>query len=155
MRAAAGRLVREPLPAPRHGRIAVKLGARLDAFAERHGLGLVFNHTGFALYRDPDTVRGPDLSFVTTDRVPSTGYAGSFWRMAPDLAIESLSQSNRQRQTLEEVNEYLDTGSRLVWVVDPKRRPALHLQSQVDRLMQRASPRPVTLDSRVGRALSM
>lgn len=117
-----GRLVREPLPAPRHGRIAIKLAARLDGFAERHGLGLVFDHTGFALYRDPDTVRGPDLSFVATDRVPSTGYAGTFWRMAPDLAVEILSPSNRPRQTLEKVNEYLDTGSRLVWVVDPKRR---------------------------------
>lgn len=117
-----GRLVREPLPAPLHGRIAIKLGGRLDAFTERHGLGFVFDHTGFALYRDPDTVRGPDLSFVARDRVPSTRYEGTFWRIAPDLAVEILSPSNRRRQTLEKVNEYLDAGSRLVWVVDPKRR---------------------------------
>lgn len=119
-----GRLVREPLPGPRHGRITIKLGAHINQFAETHDLGLAFTETGFALYRDPDTVRGPDLSFVSKRRLPPSGYTGTFWRLAPDLAVEILSPSNRPRETLEKVNEYLDAGSRLVWVVDPERRTA-------------------------------
>lgn len=116
-----GRVVREPRPAPRHGRMAIKLGRRVDEFAERHGLGLTFTETGFALYRDPDTLRGPDISFVSSGRVPASGYTGTFWPIAPDLAVEILSPLDRPKAIHEKVTEYLDVGSRLVWVVDPDR----------------------------------
>lgn len=116
-----GRVVREPRPAPRHGRMVIKLGRRIDEFAEKHGLGLTFTETGFALYRDPDTLRGPDISFVSNERAAKPGYRGPYQRIAPDLVVEVLSPSDRRRATLEKVNEYLDVGSHLVWVVDPKR----------------------------------
>lgn len=119
---AAGRLVREPLPGPRHGRIGVKLGARIDAFAVEHDLGLTFSEAGFVLSRDPDTVRGPDLSFVSQSRLPPQGYAGTFWHMAPDLAVEILSPSNRWAEMRRKALEYLDAGSRLVWLIDAERK---------------------------------
>lgn len=117
-----GRVVREPRPAPRHGRMVVKLIRRIDEFVEKHGLGLTYTETGFALYRDPDTVRGPDISFVSNERAAKPGYRGPYQRIAPDLSVEVLSPSDRRRAMLEKVNEYLDVGSRLVWVVDPKRQ---------------------------------
>lgn len=120
----AGRLVREPLPGPRHGRIGVKLAARIDAYAVEHNLGLTFGEAGFVLRRDPDTVRGPDVSFVSHARLPAQGYAGTFWHMAPDLAVEILSPSNRWPDMRRKANEYLDAGSRLVWLIDPARRCA-------------------------------
>jgi Uma2 family endonuclease len=130
----AGRLVREPLPGPRHGRIGVKLGARLDAFAVRHRLGLTFGEAGFVLYRDPDTVRGPDLSFVSHARLPPQGYAGTFWHMAPDLVVEILSPSNRWADMRRKAMEYLDAGSRLVWLIDPARRCATVYQPEAEPL---------------------
>jgi Uma2 family endonuclease len=116
-----GMVVREPRPGPRHGRMGMKLGRHLDEYAEHHDLGLVFTDAGFALYRDPDTIRGPDLSFVSKQRLPAPGYSGTFWRLAPDLAVEILSPSNRPREIREKIEDYFGAGSRLVWVVDPER----------------------------------
>jgi Uma2 family endonuclease len=117
-----GRPVREPVPAPLHGRLALKLGVRLNAFAEQHDLGLTFDAAGFVLSRDPDTVRAPDLSFVSQARLPARGYVGTYWRMAPDLAVEILSPSNRPAEMLRRAAEFINAGSRLVWLIDVQRR---------------------------------
>jgi Uma2 family endonuclease len=42
--------------------------------------------------------------------------------VAPDLAVEVFSPSNRRKQILEKVNEYLDAGVLMVWVVHPGRK---------------------------------
>ena len=66
-------------------------------------------------------MRGPDLSFVTRERL--LGFdATRFFEGAPDLAIEILSPSNRPYQVRAKVADYLAAGCRLVWVVDPERR---------------------------------
>jgi Uma2 family endonuclease len=127
-----GRLVREPVPAPLHGRLGLKLGVRIDAFVERHDLGVTFDTAGFVLRRDPDTVRGPDVSFVSKSRLPATGYAGGFWRMAPDLAVEIMSPSNRLADMLHKAAEYIDAGSRLVWLIDARRRRATVVRPGMD-----------------------
>lgn len=127
-----GRPVREPVPAPLHGRLALKLGVRLNAFAEQHDLGLTFDAAGFVLSRDPDTVRAPDLSFVSNARLPAREYAGTYWRMAPDLAVEILSPSNRPAEVLRKASEYIDAGSRLVWLVDARRRTVTVVRPGVD-----------------------
>jgi Uma2 family endonuclease len=83
---------------------------------------------GSCLIRGPNdeadwrSVRGPDLSFVSKQRLPSPGYSGTFWRLAPDLAVEILSPSNRPREIREKIEDYIGAGSRLVWVVDPERQ---------------------------------
>lgn len=115
-------IVREP-PGCRHGDIAVNLTVVLSQFVRIHNLGRVWSETGYVLFSDPDTVRGPDLSFVRQERVPDPiprGYA----RFAPDLAIEILSPNDRPGETLEKVADYLNAGSALVWVIDPDRRQA-------------------------------
>lgn len=117
-----GRVVREPPPAWPHGRLVVKLIRCIDEFAEEHGLGLTSTETGFALYRDPDTLRAPDISFLSNERAAKPGYRGPYQRIAPDLVVEVLSPSDRRRAILDKVNDYLGAGSRVVWVVDPKRQ---------------------------------
>jgi Uma2 family endonuclease len=42
--------------------------------------------------------------------------------MAPDLAVEVVSPSNTAAEILDKVADYLDAGSRLVWVVEPTGR---------------------------------
>src|SRR3990172_1459350 len=70
----AGLLVAEPLPGSRHGRIAARITALLEAHVRRRRLGTVFsNDTGFLLSRSPDTVRGPDVSFVGRRRCEVAG----------------------------------------------------------------------------------
>lgn len=47
--------------------------------------------------------------------------------MPPDLAVEVLSPSDRPRQLLDKIGEYLQAGVRLVWVIDPGlERAAIH-----------------------------
>jgi len=68
--------VSEP-PGGVHGRLAMKLGGRLDEHVTRLGLGTVLVEAGYVLEREPDTVRGPDISFVSTTRLPPIGSPSS------------------------------------------------------------------------------
>jgi Uma2 family endonuclease len=54
---------------------------------------------------------------------------GGFGDGAPDLAVEVLSPTDRARQVLDKVGEYLEAGVRLVWVIDPERRSAVVYRS--------------------------
>ena len=113
--------VMEP-PGAEHGWLAVRLGARLLAFVEARGLGAVFVESGYVLERGPDTVRGPDITFVRTDRLPSADRWHCFVEGAPDLAVEIRSPRDRRGEMEEKVGEYFAAGTSLVWVVDPARR---------------------------------
>jgi len=118
-----GSLVREPRPAPLHARVVSTLVWLLEGFARESGVGVVLVEAGFLLSRGPDTVRGPDISFVSAARIPVEGYEdGGFWEMAPDLAVEVLSPGNRASEMQEQVLDSLAAGSRQVWVVDPRLR---------------------------------
>lgn len=134
-----GRLVREPWPAPLHGRLQVRLAHLLNAHVEAGDLGVVLSDVGFVLARDPDTVRAPDLAFVARARVPRDPYAGGFWEMAPDLAVEIVSPSNRAGEVQGRILDYLDAGAREVWVVDPgSRTVAIHRAGGQARLLRDA-----------------
>lgn len=118
----AGVLVREPPPGESHGGIAVDVAAPLHAFVSDHGLGRVFVETGYVLASDPDTVRGPDVSFVSTRRLATGTRRGPYLVEAPDLAVEIVSPDDSRRKVAEKAAEYLAAGARAVWVVDPRHR---------------------------------
>jgi Uma2 family endonuclease len=116
-------VVREP-PGMRHGRIAMNLAHRLADFVRACDLGQVYAaETGFHLARDPDTVRAPDIAFVAAARVPQPEPTG-FAELAPDLVVEVLSPGDRPGETLAKVGDWLEAGTRFVWVIDPERRLA-------------------------------
>lgn len=116
-----GRLVREPRPASLHGRLLARMIHLLYELVEAGGHGVVLADPGVVLFRDPDTVRGPDIAFFSSERIPESGYATTFWG-PPDLAVEITSPSNRASATQEKVADYLDAGVRVVWIVDPPTR---------------------------------
>jgi Uma2 family endonuclease len=107
-----------------HGLVAMNLGVELSVFAKRTGVGKVFAaETGFKLASDPDTVRAPDVAFITGERLPpaeTTGYPA----LSPDLVVEVLSPGDRPGEVLAKVADWLNAGTRLVWIVDPLRRLA-------------------------------
>ncbi len=119
-----GRLVVHEPPGGRHGNVAANLALRLGQHIEATGVGALFvGDVGFALSRNPDTVRAPDVAFVRGDRLSRpipTGYI----ELAPDLVVEVLSPHDRPGETLAKVGDWLEAGARLVWVVDPERRIA-------------------------------
>ena len=117
-----GCLVAEPAPGRVHGRTIANIASILKTFVKSTRSGVVYAaDTGFVLARDPDTVRGPDVAFVTNERERQAGSGPPYFPGAPDLAIEVLSPSDRVREVLGKVSDYLAAGSRLVWVVDPVR----------------------------------
>lgn len=117
-----GMLVSEPVPSHLHGRTVARLAELLLGFVRPRRLGAVCaGDAGFVLARDPDTVRGPDVAFVTEERERRVDPAHPYFPGAPDLAIEVLSPSDRTREVLGKVSDYLAAGCRLVWVVDPVR----------------------------------
>lgn len=118
-----GRLVRGPPAGMDHGRLANRIAFLLTGFVDRETLGEVFTaDTGFVLFQNPPTVRAPDIAFVSRDRLPSPKESIGFGRLAPDLAVEIVSPSNTAIEILEKVEDYLEAGTRLVWVVEPRRR---------------------------------
>jgi len=114
--------LREMAPAGgEHGALAFRLSVRLGHFVEAHQLGVAFAaETGFILSRNPDTVRAPDIAFVSRDRIPPGGIPRKFVPGAPDLAVEVLSSSDTAIEVEEKVSDWLGAGSRLVWVVNPQ-----------------------------------
>ena len=116
-------LVREP-PSTEHGRIQANLAYFVTDHVRRNGLGIVFGQdTGFRIATRPDTVRGPDLAFVSRERaaeLPRRGYAA----LAPDFVAEILSPDDRPGEYLARVAQWLEAGTRLVWVIDPQRAEA-------------------------------
>lgn len=127
-----GRLVREQLPGPEHGWLAVELSTRIAEHVRRHRLGLTLGVTGFVLADDPPTVRGPDIAFIARENLPEGGLPRSYWRIPPDLAVEVVSPSNTRAEIREKVLEYLSAGTRLVWVVEPRTRSVTVYRSRTD-----------------------
>lgn len=115
-----GRLVIKEPPSGWHGRVAAKLTIRVGLHVEQHRLGEVLQDSGFRIRSQPDTVRGPDVAFVAADHVHLIGRKG-FPSFAPDLAAEIRSPEDRPGELLAKVADWIDTGTRLVWVIDPAR----------------------------------
>ena len=116
-------IVREPAGF-RHGDVAMTISLLIGPFVKKHGLGRTFAaETGFKLFTNPDTVRAPDVAFVSHERIPDPIPRG-FAPFAPDLAVEVLSPDDRPGEVLEKVADWLKAGTRLVWVIDPDRRSA-------------------------------
>lgn len=117
----AGYVVAEPFPTFLHDRVRGRVERLLYGFVTPRSLGEVFADVGYLLAERPDTVRGPDVSFVTKARLEDADERRWF-RGAPDLAVEVLSPSNRPAQIHAKIADYLAAGTRTCWVVDPERR---------------------------------
>lgn len=117
-----GRLVVRDPGGALHGAVANRIAYRITAHVEAHDLGRVYAaETGFKIESDPDTVRAPDVSFITKARVPEVEPRG-YPNWAPDLAVEVLAHDDHPADTLEKVAHWLKAGVRLVWVMDADKR---------------------------------
>jgi Uma2 family endonuclease len=56
----------------------------------------------------------------------------SFWPGAPDLAVEVVSPNDTIREIEERVRAWLDAGTKMVWVVNPKWRTVSVHRSATD-----------------------
>ncbi len=104
-----------------HGAVIGTLFLLLGNFVRQNGLGVVFGaETGFLIERAPDTVRAPDIAFVSRKRIPPDGIPRSYVPGAPDLAVEVVSPGDTVREVDDKVADWLNAGSEAVWVVNPR-----------------------------------
>jgi Uma2 family endonuclease len=106
-----------------HGKESSKLDRSLGNHVEVHGLGEVAtNEPGFLLTTDPDTVRAPDVAFVRRERLDRVNPERGYYPGPPDLAIEVISPNDLYDEVDEKVAEWLEHGTRMVLVVNPRRK---------------------------------
>ncbi len=117
-----GEIVEMNPPRPRHGQICgniVYIGRR---FNEDHDcMHVLANDTGVITERDPDTVRGPDVWFISYEKVPKGPLANdTYLEIVPDIVFEVISPSDRWDDISSKVNEYLALGVSAVCVLEPQ-----------------------------------
>ena len=115
-----GELLMEPSPAARHNLIRQNIAVELIRFVKSNRLGIVLEEMDFRLA--PDTVRNPDIAFVTTEHLKRIDLDRSPIEGAPALAVEVISPSNTAQDTVKKTHQYLRAGCRVVWIVYPPLR---------------------------------
>ncbi len=106
-----------------HGEIVMKLGGALGNFIGPRRLGrLVGSDSGMMLERDPDTVREPDIAFISAQKLPLNVRISGYYEGAPDLVVEIVSPNDGAREVYHKARMWISFGVSLVWVVNPENR---------------------------------
>ena len=119
-----GVLHRMPPPGFAHGSLAGQLGGLLFAHVNEHKLGRVLAaETGFQISSDPDTVRAPDVAFITNERLKQASFdRHKYFPGAPDFLVEVLSPTDNYSDVEKKVVQWLAAGARLVALADPAKQ---------------------------------
>ncbi len=108
---------------PVHGMIQTNIAGELKFYLRQNPIGYAMTETNFRLWPDrSDQSRIPDVAFVKQERMPKDWFR--FPLIAPDLAVEIISPDEKSEDMLGKVDEYLDRGAQMVWLVFPKKREA-------------------------------
>ena len=126
-----GELLTMNPPKSLHGRVVINLAIILGQHIKANRLGVVYAESGYHLERDPDTVLGPDMSFLSGEHIDEAD--DGYYQGPPDLAIEVLSPSNRKSYVERKLAIYLERGTKSVWLVNPRRRTVEVVSSPNDR----------------------
>jgi len=108
-----------------HGRVAMNIAWPLAQNVRAHDLGTLYA-------TDPDTVRAPDVAFVSRERIEAVGEVEGYWPGAPDLAVEVISPNDSHVEVEEKVFDWLEAGTKMVLPVNPRRRSVSLYRSQSD-----------------------
>jgi len=128
-----GELIKMPLAGFPHGRIASRLGVPLAQFIWDHDLGeAYFGDAGFQLTWNPDTVLGPDIAFISKERLREAGEVKGYWQGPPDLAVEVSSPGDRPGKVNKKIARWFSFGTKQVWIVDQKQSTVTVYRSPSD-----------------------
>lgn len=135
-----GEITRMSPTGGRHGKIANWIATLLTNHVREQKLGDIYAaETGFYTQRNPDTIRAPDTMFVSKERAAQISDPIKFLDVAPDLAVEVLSPGDTWIDVEAKVDEYIQAGVRLVWVVDPDGQRIAAYRSSNDRTLLKAT----------------
>jgi Uma2 family endonuclease len=97
-----------------------KLTGRFAAWVEADGSGVGFDSsTGFTLPNGAK--RSPDASWMRRERweALTPEQRNEFGHLCPDFVIELRSKSDRLKTLQEKMEEYIENGAQLGWLIDP------------------------------------
>jgi Uma2 family endonuclease len=120
-----------------HEFIGIRLSNPLWDFVREHRLGIVCGSSA-GYWMKSGNLRLPDVSFIAKERLQGLRYAPKkFFQGAPDLVVEILSPSDTVESLHEKIVEYFESGTRLLWVLNPEEQTVLVYHSpQPDRLLR-------------------
>jgi Uma2 family endonuclease len=124
-RLASGEVVIMPPTHSRSGAQNAALVAQLVLWAHKDGRGVAFdNNTGFDLPNGAN--RSPDAAWVLKSRIEALSQEDreEYLPLSPDFVIELRSRSDRLSDLKNKMQEYIDSGTRLGWLIDPIVRQA-------------------------------
>ena len=106
-----------------HGEVVGNVLSPLHQFVKPRRLGRVFgSDTGILLERNPDTVREPDVAFISAERMPLDVRIRRYSEVVPDLVVEVVSPNDRPIPLFDKAQMWLRFGAQLVWIVNPETR---------------------------------
>ncbi len=120
-RNAQGELIIMPPTGGETGKRNVNLILQIALWNEQTQVGEVFeSSTGFSLPNGAD--RSPDVSWVKKARwdALTKEQREKFIPLCPDFVIEILSPTDRLKKTQEKMQEYLENGCSLGWLINRK-----------------------------------
>lgn len=119
-----GVLVRKPMSSY-ESLLAGRVLTLLNLFVLPRKLGWVLGEAGM-LRLWPGRIRIPDVSFISRDQPPNHKFPKGerVASLFPDLAVEVLSDSNTREEMESKLDDYFRSGTRLVWIIDPRKRTA-------------------------------
>lgn len=101
--------------------IAGRILVLLSLIADRTDEAWVFPKETVVRAFDGANFRKADVAVVLKSRLPTLPSDRDL-EIAPDLAVEVVSPSNTHGQITRKVQQYLQAGTRIVWVVEPADR---------------------------------
>ena len=111
-----------------HGKINTSLILSLGSHVRENQLGDIYSSdTGF---RIGERMLIPDIAFVSKARIPEDTDKAS--PIPPDLAVEVVSPTDVLSRLVEKAFAYLEAGTQLVWVVEPKSKTVMVYRSETD-----------------------
>ncbi len=125
---AEGELIPMPPATRRHGKISVSIIRYLDPYVYENGLGELY--TAETAFQVGERVMKPDVAFVSTDHLDVN--EDEKFPIPPDLAIEVVSPTDVQYRIVRKAFDYLEAGTRLVWVLDPVAKTVTVYRSKSD-----------------------
>jgi Uma2 family endonuclease len=126
-----GRVEYQPMPHRSHGLICNTASFVLTAFVRERDLGRVFSCDTFVLIRkDPPTLRGADVMFISYDRLPRGRIPENALEPAPELVVEVRPPSERLSAVTTKAEEYIAAGVMVVVYLDPANESAAVYRGQ-------------------------
>lgn len=119
-RTADGELLVMPPTGGETGRRNIKISSQLEVWSSQNNLGVVFDSsTGFKLPNG--ATRSPDAAWVSRDRwdILTPEQKKKFPPLCPDFVVE-LRASDALEDLQLKMQEYIASGIRLGWLVDPE-----------------------------------